>query len=132
MDALKLLDMGWPAYERETLRMRVGKSVNGTKVLEAFVKRWEKEDKIDLDSLIRFGSHKDIPTVTLVAAAQESLRQKVGRKATDKQRVLLHVRVQRSLGLFPHWVWAQKIWIDQDGNVTTRLNEFKLLTEFLK
>lgn len=132
MDPLKLLDVGWPRYEGETLHTRLGNSVNGTKVLEAFVKRWEKEDKIDLDSLIRFGSHKDIPTVTLVAPAQESLLEKVGRKATDKQRVLLHVRVQRSLGLFPHWLWAQKIFIDEEGNVTTRLNADKLLTEFLK
>lgn len=132
MDPLKLLDMGFPAYEGETLRKRVGNSVNGTKVLEAFTKRWEKEDKIDLDSLIRFGSHRDIPTVTLVQAAQVSLAQKVGRKATDKERALLYVRCQRSLGLFPHWLWAQKIFIDEEGSVTTRLNEFKLLTEFLK
>lgn len=132
MDPLKLLNMGWPHYEGETLTERFRNNTNGEALLDAFVKRWEKADKIDLDSLIRFGSHKDVPTVMLVDAVQQSLLEKLGRTATTQQKVLLHVRVQRSLGLFPHWLWAQKIWIDQEGKVTTRLNAHKLLSEFLK
>lgn len=132
MDPLKLLHMGWPRYPGETLTERFRNNTNGERLLDAFVKRWAGEDKIDLDSLIRFGSHKDVPTLTLSESAQASLQTLLLRKAADSDKTLIWVRVQRSLSLFPHWVWAQKVWFDESGKASTRLNAQKMLDEFLK